>query len=66
MFRIDPIDKFGNVDLEFFSSDDYVEESRVLRNYLKTEGFEDMEKTFFIDFRNRKWEITPEIKRKKL
>jgi hypothetical protein len=45
--------------LEFFSSDDYVEESNVLRNYLKIEGFEEMEKSFFIDFRNRKWEVTP-------
>ena len=57
MFRIDPIDKYGNVDVEFFSSDEYVSESQVLEKYLKLEGFDEITKTFFIDFRNRKWEI---------
>ena len=65
MFRIDPINKYGNVDSEFFASNDYDEESRVLRKYLKDEGFENEEKSFFIDFRNRKWEVTPESTRRK-
>jgi hypothetical protein len=65
MFRIDPIDKYGNVDLKFFSSDEYSEEVRVLKKYLKDEGFDTEDKQFFIDFRNRKWEITPQKNKKK-
>jgi hypothetical protein len=65
MFRIDPIDKYGNVDVEFFASDEYVSESQVLRNYLKLEGFDEMTKTFFIDFGNRKWQVTPAKKQRK-
>jgi hypothetical protein len=48
MFRIDPIDKYGNVDVGFFASDEYVSESQVLRNYLKLEGFEEITQKFFI------------------
>ena len=62
MFRIDPIDKYGNVDVEFFASDEYEYESEVLRKYLKLEGFDEMTKTFFIDFGNRKWEVSSRIK----
>ena len=58
-FRTDPIDKFGNFDVDFFSSKEYKDESRKLHEYLLTEGFDEVEKTFFIDFRNKKWEITP-------
>jgi hypothetical protein len=65
MFRIDPIDKNGNVDVEFFASDDYVSESDVLRKYLKLEGFDETDKVFFIDFRNRKWQVSPCKKQKK-
>jgi len=65
MFRIDPINKYGNVDVEFFASDDYVSESDVLRRYLKLEGFDEMDKIFFIDFRNRKWQVSPSKKQKK-
>jgi hypothetical protein len=65
MFRIDPIDKYGNVDVEFFASDEYVSESDVLRRYLKLEGFDETDKVFFIDFRNRKWQVTPCKKQKK-
>jgi hypothetical protein len=65
MFRIDPIDKYGNVDVEFFASDEYVSESQVLRTYLKLEGFDEMTKTFFIDFGNRKWQINPSKKQRK-
>lgn len=65
MFRIDPIDKYGNVDVEFFASDEYVSESEVLRKYLKLEGFDEMIKTFFIDFKNRKWEVSPTKKQRK-
>jgi hypothetical protein len=65
MFRIDPIDKYGNVDVKFFSSDEYEYESEVLRKYLKLEGFDEMIKTFFIDFGNRKWEISPTKKQRK-
>jgi hypothetical protein len=65
MFRIDPIDKHGNVDVEFFASDDYVSESDVLRRYLKLEGFDETDKVFFIDFRNRKWQVSPSKKQKK-
>ena len=65
MFRIDPINKFGNVDLDFFSSVEYVEESRVLRKYLEDEGFHEEEKSFFIDFRNRKWEVIPATNKRK-
>lgn len=64
MCRIDPIDKYGNVDVEFFASDEYVSESQVLRTYLKLEGFDEMTKKFFIDFRNRKWEVSPSKKQK--
>ena len=64
MFRIDPIDKYGNVDAKFFASDEYVTESQVLRTYLKLEGFEEMTKTFFIDFNNRKWEVRPTKKQR--
>jgi hypothetical protein len=65
MFRIDPIDKHGNVDVEFFACDEYVSESDVLRRYLKLEGFDETDKVFFIDFRNRKWQVTPCKKQKK-
>ena len=65
MFRIDPIDKYGNVDVKFFASDEYVSESQVLRNYLKLEGFEEISEKFFIDFGNRKWEVSPSKKQRK-
>ena len=65
MFRIDPIDKYGNVDVEFFASDEYVSESQVLRIYLKLEGFDEMSKKFFIDFGNRKWEVSPDKSKRK-
>jgi hypothetical protein len=65
MFRIDPIDKYGNVDVEFFACDEYVSESQILRNYLRLEGFDEMEKVFFIDFRNRKWQVNACNKKQK-
>lgn len=58
-FRIDPIDKYGNFDVDFFASEDYTSESKLLYKYLSLEGFLDDEKKFFIDFRDRKWEIWP-------
>lgn len=65
-FRIDPIDKYGNFDVDFFSSEEYKEESKKLHEYLLIEGFDQNDKEFFIDFRNRKWEVTPiQTKRKK-
>jgi hypothetical protein len=64
-FRIDPIDKFGNFDVDFFASEEYKDESRKLHEYLLVEGFDETDKPFFIDFRNRRWEINPIQKRKK-
>jgi hypothetical protein len=66
MFRIDPINKIsGQVDLAFFSSDEYKLESVALVEYLMAEGFDEVEEKFFIDFRNRKWEVTPPYEKKK-
>jgi len=64
-FRIDPIDKFGNFDVDFFAAEEYKDESKKLHEYLLIEGFDQNDNSFFIDFRNRKWEITPIKKRKK-
>ena len=64
MFRIDPITEEGIVDLEFFSSDEYQPESEVLLDYLHTEGFTELTDKFFIDFRGRKWEVTPKRNKK--
>jgi len=63
-FRIDPIDKYGSFDVDFFASVEYKEEGQKLFDYLIDEGFDELKDTFFIDFRDRKWEITP-INRKK-
>jgi hypothetical protein len=66
MFRIDPINKIsGQVDLSFFSSDQYRHESVALVEYLMAEGFDEVDEKFFIDFRDRKWEVTPQFKKKK-
>jgi hypothetical protein len=66
MFRIDPINKLsGQVDLEFFSSEDYKRETAILVEYLIAEGFDTYNEKFFIDFRNRKWEVFPERRRKR-
>lgn len=59
MFRTDPINKYGGIDLDFFSSDEYVHEQEILCEYLLTEGFDDVENNkFVIDFKGRTWEIT--------
>jgi hypothetical protein len=58
MFRVDPITEEGKVDLEFFASEDYKIESKILSDYLKKEGFEVKEGRFFIDFYGRTWEVT--------
>ena len=66
MFRIDPINKIsGQVDLAFFSSDQYKHESAALVEYLFAEGFNEVDEKFFIDFRDRKWEVTPPNKKRK-
>lgn len=65
-FRIDPIDKSGNFDVDFFASKEYTCESKKLREYLILEGFDELTENFFIDFRDRKWEITfRKIKKRK-
>lgn len=58
MFRIDPIDEEGKVDLDFFASEEYKKESEILSNYLKVEGFENKEGRFYIEFNGRSWEVT--------
>jgi hypothetical protein len=64
-FRIDPLTKNGNFDVDFFSSKEYKEEGQILNDYLIDEGFEQVKEKFFIDFKDRRWEITPVAKKNK-
>jgi hypothetical protein len=65
MFRTDPLKSNGCVDSEFFASYNYKEEQSKLIAYLEMEGFDDMDESFSIDYRGRKWYVTPDKQKKK-
>jgi len=59
IFRLDPLTRDGNFDVDFFAQEEYKEEGQILYDYLLDEGFDEAREKFFIDFKDRRWEITP-------
>lgn len=58
-FRIDPVDERGVFDHDFYTSENYKAEVRVLLDYLKAEGFEQKMEPFTITVRGRTWTVKP-------
>jgi hypothetical protein len=59
MFRIDPVKEDGSFDFEFFGSFDYPAYRRATENYLRLEGFTEVEisRPFIFILNNRYWKI---------
>ena len=59
MFRIDPVKEDGSFDFEFFGSFDYPVYRRATENYLRLEGFTEVEisRPFIFILNNRYWKI---------
>lgn len=58
-FRIDPTDERGVFDHDFYTSENYKAEVRVLLDYLVAEGFDQKTEPFSIMIRNRTWLVKP-------
>lgn len=56
--RIDPLNKDGSFDLDFFSSSDYKTECIILCKYLYDEGFCDSICEFKINLLDRWWWVS--------
>lgn len=65
MYRTDPLTDDGKFDVEFFSSSEYEAEQKSLIRYLITEGFNQFDEEFVLDYRSRRWHVTPNKKKKK-
>jgi hypothetical protein len=62
--RTDPLTDDGKIDTEFFASMEYKEEQKSLVRYLNLEGFDTKKEKFVIDYRSRRWLISPTQKDK--
>jgi hypothetical protein len=59
-FRIDPVDERGVFDHDFYTSENYKAEVKVLLDYLIAEGFELKTEPFPITVRGRDWLVKPQ------
>jgi len=60
LYRIDPLTLEGTFDNDFYGSDEYADEVRVLKYYLKEEGFDEkMKEEFIITIKDRAWSCKP-------
>ena len=57
MLRIDPLTEKGTIDVDFFSSEEYIAHSKIVEKYLKDEGFETITEDFVIQIVDRLWSI---------
>ena len=64
-FRIDPVDEKGVFDHDYYSSPEYSSHVKILKQYLKDEGFESKTERFSISFLNREWVCAPIVNKKK-
>ena len=58
-FRIDPVDEKGVFDHDYYSSPEYNSHVKILKKYLKDEGFDSKTERFPISFLNHEWVIAP-------
>jgi hypothetical protein len=57
MFRVDPVNEEGKIDLAFFSSDDYHKYKECLIRYLYAEGFDVVTGETLIKLLDRLWVV---------
>lgn len=60
-FRIDPVDERGVFDHDFYTSENYQKEVKILTNYLLAEGFESKTEPFPITVKGRDWFVKPQF-----
>jgi hypothetical protein len=58
VFRIDPITKTGEFDLEMFGSEDYLIHRNIVEKYLRDEGFDESLPKIVIQINSRWWQAT--------